>query len=148
MTTITSTIQPQKSSRVEWADALRGICMICVLISHQETETSLSLFFRPFYMPAFFFVSGFLYKFQGACNYLKILKSLLVPYIILSYASACLTLTLYRSIIDGELFSYLQKVTVDILLGKNLWFISCLIIVQLFYTTFNILYSEKNILKI
>ena len=57
-----------KSSRIQYIDALRGFTMILVVFAHVKTfgffefsyETVVGKFFQSFRMPLFFFISGFI----------------------------------------------------------------------------------------
>ena len=49
-----------------WIDAIKGICMLCVYLCHSEIYYStdslgLGYWVKPFYVNAFFFISGYLF---------------------------------------------------------------------------------------
>ena len=48
-----------------WIDILKGVCMICVYLCHSEgyydARENLGYIAKPFYVNAFFFVSGYLF---------------------------------------------------------------------------------------
>ena len=52
------------SNRLNWIDTLKAICMIGVYIAHSEAFTKgdsmLNKAVQPFYVNAFFFISGYL----------------------------------------------------------------------------------------
>ena len=109
-----------------WIDTLRGIAIFCVLIHHQMNEAPLfTQFYAPFFMPVFFFVSGYLYKYSGVKdNFRRICRTLLWPYVAFSYIANCCAPVFIRNIQDGEVIEYLCGVTHRLLLGKTFWFIA------------------------
>lgn len=69
--------------RVVWLDNVKLICIFCVMVSHLEcTPRIIRLFFTPFFLNAFFFVSGYVYKntltFKELMN--KKARVLLIPW--------------------------------------------------------------------
>lgn len=51
---------------LSWIDNAKAICMICVFILHSEAyygfgSVSYGILFKPFYVNAFFFISGYLF---------------------------------------------------------------------------------------
>lgn len=64
--------------RIEWLDIMKGIGILCVVASHVYG----GVYFEWFYMPLFFYVSGYLYKEpESAAGYVKTrFRHLLVPY--------------------------------------------------------------------
>lgn len=55
----------QDKHNIFWVDAVKAICMIVVYFAHAEIYTDYTIMpinnvFRPFYVNAFFFVSGYL----------------------------------------------------------------------------------------
>lgn len=49
--------------RVYWVDVMKYICIMCVVITHLESYTSLVYnFYAPFFLNGFFFASGYVYK--------------------------------------------------------------------------------------
>lgn len=102
-------------------------------------------FYAPFFMPVFFFVSGYLYKYSGVKdNFRRICRTLLWPYVAFSYIANCCAPVFIRNIQDGEVIEYLCGVTHRLLLGKTFWFIACLIIVQIIYTVLSYIFSKQK----
>ena len=64
--------------RIEWLDIMKGLGILCVVASHVYGGE----YFEWFYMPLFFYVSGYLYKEpESAAVYVKTrFRHLLVPY--------------------------------------------------------------------
>lgn len=127
-----------------WIDAVKAICMFAVYLLHSETYygtggTSYGYVLQPFYVNAFFFVSGYLFfrKYLDKEQLEKVSSSK-------GYWMA-LENTLFRLVIPTILFSsiiYLPKVffhTGDVVLkdyffdvfgGISFWFTSALVVAQ------------------
>lgn len=131
------------SKRLHWIDTLKAICMICVYIAHTEAFTTecsiLSKAVLPFYVNAFFFISGYLlYK-----KYLK--TETIVDFSFTTYKKGALN-CLFKIAIPTIIFSiliYLPKIffhgnsfifstfVIDILGGTCFWFTSALFVAQI-----------------
>lgn len=139
-------ITTNANKRIVWVDTIRGIAIFCVLVLHQQIDTPLfKQFYAPFFMPVFFFVSGYLFKYKGIKENLKrIARGLLWPYVAFSYISRCAAPVFIRNIQAGTALSYLAEVTHNMLLGKTFWFIACLIVAQVVYTFLSASFSRTN----
>lgn len=124
----------EENNRIKWVDTVRGICIFSLLLCHQTIENNIILLYGTFFMPLFFFVSGYLYKYKGLDSIKKIIKGLLLPYIIFSYVTSCISPEMLRQITADTWLSYLWHTTQRMLLGRTYWFIACLIVVQILYT--------------
>ena len=52
-----------KKKRIEWVDIVKYVCIIMVMLSHLETRTEIwRAFYTPFFLTAFFFTAGYVYK--------------------------------------------------------------------------------------
>ena len=156
--------------RVEWIDELKGFILILVCCYHIKTN---NLYFNTllnttmaFRMVTFFFLSGML--FNGGKKYSIFIKhkikSLLIPYILLSIFFSLLDGTLYKSTINSTHLtstSFLYSDTInlspieyfywelcDILLfgdatpvTRSLWFVFTLFVVN---CTFYFLHNKKK----
>ena len=80
-------------NRIEWIDYSKGILIILVIAGHAIPEFDLHLdylahFIYSFHMPAFFILSGYLFRYKKDINTVefakKKAKQLLIPYIIFS----------------------------------------------------------------
>ena len=125
-----------KQQRIGWVDTVRGIAIFNVLISHQGLSIPLfTQFYAPFYMPVFFIVSGYLFKFQTiGKNLHHIIKGLLFPYILFAFVANCAAPVFLRNIQAGTTVDYLLGIADRVLSGNIFWFITCLIVVQIVYT--------------
>ena len=142
-------------NRLNWIDTLKAICMIGVYIAHTEGfttgNTMLSKAVLPFYVNAFFFISGYLlYK-----KYLK--KEIIENFSLTTYKKGVLN-SVFKIAIPTIIFSiliYLPKIffhgnsfnlstfAVEILGGTSFWFTSALLVAQLMLLT--LFLSKKNI---
>lgn len=69
-------------------DSVKGICIILMVIGHSGCPESLSRFIYLFHMPAFFFISGYLFNLKYIDNkrdfVLRRLKTLYLPFVLYS----------------------------------------------------------------
>ncbi len=143
--------------RLIWIDTLKAICMIGVYIAHTEAFTTGNTILRkavlPFYVNAFFFISGYLlFK-----KYLK--KEIIENFSFITYKKGVLN-CLFKVAIPTIIFSiliYLPKIifhgnsfnlstfVFDVIGGTSFWFTSALFVAQLVLLTL-FLSRRKNIL--
>lgn len=136
-------------NRLFWIDAVKAICMICVYLVHSRvyyggSGIDYGYIVLPFYVNAFFFVSGYLFfrKYMMDFNILR-------NYKLEAYKKA-LNNTLFRLIIPALLFStfiYLPKMLFhskelkvnnfffDVFGGISFWFTSALAVAQVVLLT-------------
>lgn len=81
------------TSRKEWLDALKGLAIILVVMSHTDCGVPfLHKYLTACYMPLFFIASGYVFKKKAGCYQRKFIQ-LLVPYIswaIVYLSAACI----------------------------------------------------------
>lgn len=133
-------------SRIVWVDNVKYVCIICVIASHLESSTVLSKrFYLPFFLMAFFFVSGYVYKHKnGFKEFLyKKMRQLFVPWFVFSFFIVFLShIVSFNSHEDlkTELFWNLIQVRE---VGDEVWFVAALFITYIpFYFFIN--YVEKK----
>lgn len=116
------------TARIEWVDVLKFICIICVYLSHISiTPQSLLSFFSPFFLSAFFFVSGYTHNNTRTFSHFIVrkIKTLLLPWFIYSF----LCTVLFNCLLFGwpNFLLYLKDMFLQIRgQGDSLWFIACL----------------------
>ena len=76
-----------QTKRIEWVDIVKYVCIIMVMLSHLETRTEIwSAFYSPFFLSAFFFTAGYVYKQKD--DFVEFLhkkfRQLFVPWLIFS----------------------------------------------------------------
>ena len=119
--------------RIKWIDNARGICMFCVLLAHSNVNHPiLHTLYTPWFLTLFFWISGYLFSTRSLKeDIIKIVKHLLVPYFLLSFLLFFIGIDNWAALFKGDM-EYLYNKVYYILIGKNLWFIPCLIVVQLY----------------
>lgn len=137
---------PGKPAREKWIDAARGILILLVVIGHSGQTYSrfnYALYIYLFHMPAFFILSGYLYKHTnvGMKAYLaRKARRLMIP-----YASYLLILTTFHILFERFVYKY-DKAALLCEIGNNLfggthlrystsilWFLACLFIVEILW---------------
>ena len=119
--------------RIKWIDNARGICMFCVLLAHSNVDHPiLHTLYTPWFLTLFFFISGYLFSIRSLKeDVLKIVKHLLAPYFLLSFLLFFIGMDNWAALFKWDM-EYLYNKVYYILIGKNLWFIPCLIVVQFY----------------
>ena len=137
----------KKQTRIEWVDIGKYICIMFVMATHLSyCPSSLRTFFTPFFLPLFFFLSGYVYKNNSTFGdfVVKKVRTLLVPWFIFSLLI----------IITGQIMSFnehtsLKEELVGMFLqirGKDdtMWFVVCLFVAFIpFY--FIIRYMQRRV---
>lgn len=124
--------QITKPQRQAWIDQYRGILFFFVIVFHTfQSPLWLRHFFDYFFLPGFFFLSGYLYKPKGIkMNMIGILNGLLIPFLIFSAI-----ISIYNMLKLRDLQSFYDTfVDYFITGGDGIWFIPCLIVLETFFT--------------
>lgn len=135
--------------RLVWIDMARGISMFCVLLAHSNVNHYyLHMFYSPWFLVLFFFISGYLYNPTSLKSDIKkLFRSLVVPYFLLSFLLFLIGLDNWKAILGGN-WNFLALKIQDIILGRHLWFIPCIIMVQFYYIVLYHLFMKTIISKI
>ena len=138
-----------EQKRVTWLDDTRGICVFCVLLAHSGiAHPYIYTLYTPFFLTAFFFVSGLLFKnITLKDDLLKIVRHLVVPYFLLNILIIFIGFDNWKAVYHKD-YSYVFDKFVDTLLGYNMWFIPCIIMVQLYITLLYYTFMKTLVLKI
>ncbi len=139
-------IEAVNNNRIVWVDIFRGICVFCVLLAHSGCCPVLYLkIYTPFFLSGFFFLSGYCYRQRIYCESLKrLFLKLIVPYFVLSLILIILSIRNIKGILSND-YSFLLLDLKHLLLGKPLWFVSCLCVTQFLFI--NLLSILKNKIK-
>lgn len=147
--------------REEWIDISKGILIILVVLGHSISGPFYDLdntidYVYLFHMPAFFIISGYLYKplnesFSERIK--KRAKRLLIPYF--SYLTIITMPIIINMFLVGEPVKSIIKQIIKNLLGGQylhnycgvLWFITCLLSSEMIYTLIE-KYIKKDAFKI
>ena len=118
-----------KSNRLDWIDQYRGILFYFVILFHTfVSPICLRWLFDFFFLPGFFFLSGYLFRPKGLKqNMLSIVNSLLIPYFIFS-----LMLSFVLGVKIFGVGDYFHNFVCIFVYGHDqIWFIPCLIVVEI-----------------
>lgn len=134
------------NKRVTWIDNVKFICIFCVMISHLDcTPRIFRLFFDPFFLTAFFFASGYVYKESPSFKELvkKKAKALLLPW----FWFGIFNIVTSQIISFNEHLSLKKEILLNLLqvrgYGDKMWFIAALFVAHIpFY--FLVKYCSKR----
>lgn len=142
--------------RIEYMDFARGLVMFLVVYHHTVLVPEIvGVFYRPFFMPFFFFVSGFFYSQKPAKEFLKgKAVSLLLPFVIWRtvYSLIEAAYTFYSSGISAETalenvknyFLGLLAYRSPMLSGPT-WFFICLFVINILYRCVDTVCKKKAV---
>lgn len=130
--------------RVKWLDDSRGIAVFGVLLAHSQINHPIFYsFYTLFFLTLFFFISGFLYNYKSLKENLnKIFSHLLIPYFCLNFLIIFLGIDNWVALFNAN-YSFLLKKFLSVFLGYQMWFVPCLILVQLYMTALHWLYMKN-----
>lgn len=123
-------------NRIVWVDILRGFCMLAILWFHTEfyyagEDIIPYAMYVGDILAVFFFLSGYVTRYNIDSNYRKMLYSVLrwlvVPYLVFTSLIALPKALLYHS------FSGIVPIITHILIGQASWFVCALIVSKLIY---------------
>ena len=121
--------------RFLYIDALRGFCMILIIILHTHLKIinyDINKMMMNMELPLFFFVSGFFFNRYGSFRefFVKKVNQLVVPYFFFSFVPLCLFSFLYTDRYADPLFYILAPVKPW---NTPLWFLRTLFFTYLLY---------------
>lgn len=125
-----------QNKRIIWPDIVKGYATIMVLLWHMpETSSYIKMLFAPFFMPIFFFISGYFHKGDDGLHKHVVKKALglLCPFLIWAFINSVTYSDILFNVYDA---SFTENI-ISLLRQKNgfhddLWFICCLYIAHLF----------------
>lgn len=131
----------EKLVRVSWIDQMRGLAMMCVYFAHVGISTNYYGLFTYWFIPIFFFLSGYLHNDEITKNKFKIriINRILIPYILFT------TLTILSQIPNNINLNYFLDSFINLLKGRGNWFFACITIVEIlaYYISKLILINPK-----
>ncbi len=137
----------KKKSRIEWIDNAKFFCIVLIVLGHVGMPDPMTRFFSAFRVPLFFFLSGFLFSYDGLKAKAFLIKkgrSLVLPYLIFSVVTYSVwwlfagvygigtyegitpvtpLIGIFYSVGDGGFLAH----------DAPLWFITCLFMVEALY---------------
>jgi len=135
------------AQRLPYIDTAKAICIFLMVVGHSSINNILSDYIYSFHMPAFFIISGILYKPHSA---LKTIKAFSVPVFVFS------TINLFILFLIGEVhttdisFSLLVREFLQyrhgmvLTLFKGVWFIWVLVAMRFLFCFLPILRKERT----
>ena len=119
------------SKRIVWVDVVKYICILMVMLSHLEARTDVwQAFYTPFFLSAFFFVSGYVYKLKdGFKQFLyKKFRQLFIPWLVFSVFNILLSQVLsfneHTDLLSELAWNFLQIRSH----GDGVWFVAALFV--------------------
>ena len=134
-----------KKTRIRWIDNARGICVFCVLLAHCKLEhTYLQMIYTPFFLALFFFLSGYLFNCHKdiKTDILKLVRNLIIPYFLLCFLLVFIGLDNWKALLNGN-YDIISNRILRIVYGYDLWFVSCIIMVQLYFILLHHIYMKN-----
>ncbi len=123
--------------RIPFFDTAKGIFMFFVILSHSGYVPEwLGAFFNPFFLSGFFFTSGYFFlkmkdgKFdywQKAMNLFTTIFCAYLLYWVLSFS--------VEHVLNKD-FLFMGQLIKDIIMGKKMWFASCIVVSELLSITY------------
>lgn len=143
-----------KVNRDSTIDMMKGLGILLVVIGHVSENTLINKWIYSFHMPAFFFISGCVCHIsKEKSDFLKKkVRSLLIPYLILSITTFSYWATIERSIRGQEHIAIIgQLIGIFIAQGGNqnytynivMWFLPCLFICEITFYAIRKLIHKK-----
>lgn len=122
--------------RLDWPDIIKGLGMLVVVFSHFPHPKAANIFYSPFFMAIFFFVSGYFFSPKGSFREFVVNKfwKLLVPLYMFGSLGILESVLLGGEPLTERLVGILVQIG-----GKAdaMWFFACLFTVEiLFYWVF------------
>ena len=130
----------ENRKRILWIDNIRGVLFFFVMIYHTFLSPS---YFRAVYIPVFltgfFFLSGYLYRKKENIidSFISLLNGIVIPYGLFS-----ILLTIWAYISDKSSI-FISFYDIFIKGGDVIWFLPCLIIVELLFILIDRLFASQ-----
>jgi len=134
--------------RIAWIDSFRGLMIFLVVLEHFDANIAL---FNGIRMPAFFFISGYLFsrRYTSFTPFIKHrFRQLIVPYFAFFFIVLLMTWVMFTlvnreiDVIAAVKAIFYGNITDQLIFSTSLWFIATLFTTELyFFVLFN---STKN----
>ncbi|MGN0475091.1 MAG: acyltransferase family protein [Acutalibacteraceae bacterium] len=139
------------TQRQPWIDVIRGICSVLVIFSHiPSSPVDIGIFYAPIMIPSFFFVSGYLGKnYNGNIVeflYNRVLKLFIFRFIAI-FEINLISVNVVIKTFQNPLYliKYIAYLSLKVIIGRSFWFISCLIVVSIYFIVINKLCKNKPV---
>ena len=121
----------ERTKRIEWVDIVKYVCIIMVMLSHLETRTDIwRAFYTPFFLSAFFFSAGYVYKPKSSFKdfLYKKFRQLFIPWLVFSVfdivLSQIITFNEHDGLLEELKWNFLQIRGQ----GDQIWFVAALFV--------------------
>lgn len=117
----------QRTNRIFWIDQMRGLAMIWVYFAHVGIPSYYYGLFSYWFIPYFFFLSGYLHKDETTIKQLRkrITNRLLVPYILFSI------IPIISSLLENTNKDSITNNIIALVTGRGNWFFACIITMEI-----------------
>lgn len=120
-----------KNNRYEWIDTGKGWLILSVLFYHCEkyynNDAIVSLFWIPFFMTCFFFMSGFLFHTKNEFNISHKIKSI-IHKLLWSYLTFTSIILVPKALVRG--YGIMEGVK-SVIMGEASWYVAALIVAEI-----------------
>lgn len=135
------------NQRILWIDGVRALSIVGVYITHSGFANYKYFNVINYVMIAlFYFISGYLCRTDSRplqTGLKRIIRRLFIPYVGLSVICLLISSYFWTNLVSGKT-EFLLKEFMDIILGHNFWFISCLISIELIGLLIFYIYKRLN----
>ncbi len=125
-------INESDGRREEWADIVKSLGMLLVILAHTDCSQIIEYIINPFFLSIFFFVSGYFWKPKKNFNAFLIsrTRSLVIPLFLLGGIGIIKSVLMDHDRLVDRLLGMLLQIK-----GRNdtLWFLSCLFTVEILF---------------
>ncbi|MEH7127363.1 acyltransferase family protein, partial [Neobacillus drentensis] len=124
-------------SRLEYLDIAKGILIILVVLGHSSFSNRFVIYW--FHMPAFFIISGLLYRNKYSVNLINNIKSLFIPYISFSLINIAAILKVNPNYngLEGFILLAEKHIYSGKVLGGVFWFIPVFFLTKISFSVIN-----------
>lgn len=136
-----------QKERIVWIDVVKYFCILMVMLSHLEAKTDVwQAFYTPFFLTAFFFVSGYVYKSKD--NFKRFLykkfRQLFIPWLVFSVfdilMSQIVSFNRHESLSTELIWNFIQIRGQ----GDGVWFVAALFMAFIPFYFFINWYEERH----
>ena len=121
-----------EKKRLQWIDCIKGICMIAVIMSHLNWQLWYARFLSPIFLTGFFFVSGYTFNAKDSFRTFVAgkVRGLLLPILFWGTLNAFLAHFIEGKSLWDRMLGLVIQVPGD---WDDLWFVACLLAMELIY---------------
>ena len=148
----TSVVLANKRKRNDAIDVAKGIGILLVIAGHTLASTyefsNVEVIIYSFHMPLFFLISGYCYNQEKYTSFKTFIKARLIhivcPYLVFCFFSFLLDIVLrcinsgtgtdtIQTIINNFIQIFIAQYSQVMLINVPLWFVTCLLVIQIMY---------------